>query len=137
MQHRLQRRQMTIPLSFEDNIHRYKACLATCKPCDIAVTELIGTGLAIQQVSDGAAGRYTLVHIESGMLLSAGAVSTIVEAGRWIRAVAPLCDWTQPANTLQPPPGVSAKGLAEQVERAHLDALSETCLHQSVATGDV
>lgn len=121
MERRFQRRQITIPLCFEQHLHG-KACLATRKPCAMTVTELIGTGLAIQQVHDAAVpGRFKIVHTASGTLISARSVSNVVEAGRWIRAIAPLCDWTQPVQGLQPPPAA-----ARQVEEARKDAVCAT-----------
>ena len=122
MDNRFRRRQITIPLCCEQHLHSFKACLATSKPHDITVIELTGTGLAIQQIHDRSLlGRFRLVHLASGTLVSARSVSTVVEAGRWIRAIAPLCDWTQPAKTFRPP-----VDLVEQVEQARLAALCVT-----------
>lgn len=127
MPHRFQRRQITIPVCYATHVHSYQACLATCQLQDITVTELVGTGLAIQQLHDRVTpGRYTMVHTASGTRVSARAVSSVVEAGRWIRAIAPLCDWTQPASTFRLPQGMSGKSLAHEVECARMAALCET-----------
>lgn len=120
-------RTIHIPLCFEQHQHRSSLCTATCHLHPLTVTELVGSGLAIQSVHDAEGlGPYTLVHISSGMLLSPYCVSTIVQAGRWIRAVAPLCDWTRSAWQVQPPAGVSAGQLARQIEEARWQALEAT-----------
>jgi hypothetical protein len=82
--------------------------------------ECVGTGLAIQRVWyqpllwEG----YAIVHIASGTLLLQNTVPTLVQAGMWLRKVKGLCDWTQPAHSLQIQPDTR-----EQIYFAWLDTL--------------
>lgn len=70
---------------------------------EVDAIECIGTGLAIQRVwyQPLSSEDYGFAHIASGALLLHNTVPTLVEAGMWLRKVKVLCDWTQPAHSLQ------------------------------------
>jgi hypothetical protein len=66
----------------------------------VKVIERIGTGLGLywmEEDSTGAPGGYRLVHLASGYSLTALTVPSLVQAGRWLKQVCALADWTQPA----------------------------------------
>ncbi|MGH2495793.1 MAG: hypothetical protein ACRDIV_13930 [Ktedonobacteraceae bacterium] len=73
------------------------------------VTEAIGIGLAIQQVTKfrkpisplAPETAYNLVHVYSGTSLALETVPTLVCAAMWLKRIVPYADWTLPANELK------------------------------------
>jgi len=96
--------RVKIPFCFRN--HEHTVMCQGGNYWEVDALECIGTGLAIQRVWYPPSGwmlwdDYGLVHIASGTLLLQNTVSTLVEAGMWLRKVKALCDWTQPAYSLQ------------------------------------
>ena len=81
----------------------------TCQHDLKEVTEAIGTGLAIQYVTQfqkplsplAPATAYGLVHLSSGTVLTAETAPTIISAAMWLRSILPLFDWTLPQEAFK------------------------------------
>jgi hypothetical protein len=96
--------RVQIPYCIQDREHTVM-CQGG-KYWEVDALECIGTGPAIQRVWYHPSGwtlwnDYRIVRIKSGTLFLQNTVPTLVEAGMWLRKVRGLCDWTQPANSLQ------------------------------------
>jgi hypothetical protein len=93
--------RVKIPFCFRN--HEHTVMCQGEKYWEVDALECIGTGLAIQRVwyQPLSSEDYGLVHIASGTLLLQNTLPTLVEAGMWLRKVRGLCDWTQPAHSLQ------------------------------------
>jgi hypothetical protein len=102
--------------------HEHTVMCQGGKYWEVGAIECIGTGLALQKVWYQPLGweDYGLVHITSGTLLLQNTVPTLVQAGMWLRKVKALCDWAQPAHSLQ-----VQEGTKGQVYDAWLDVLHE------------
>lgn len=88
----------------------------------IQAIERIGTGLGLywfDERADGLNCGYRLVHLASGKSLTALSMPSLVQAGRWLKRVCPLADWTQGAPVLK-----KRRDLREKV----IAAYKEECL---------
>lgn len=94
--------------------------LFTCQHRMKEVTEAIGTGLAIEYLSETEFRKpappfapptaYGLVHLASGTVLTGETAPTIVSAAMWLRRILPLFDWTLPQDAFR-----NRQDLAEKV----------------------
>src|SRR6266852_5892196 len=85
--------------------------LFTCEHNVQEVIEAIGTGLAIQHLTEtqfrkplnplAPATAYGLVHLASGTVLTGETTPNVVSAALWLRNILSLFDWTLPHEALK------------------------------------
>ena len=104
MSQHFQHRQITVAMCCLPHEHR-----ANCFPSFYREAEVIewkGTGLGIERVLEKqGCERYCLVHLTSGRAFPQR-VKTMVEAACWLRKIAHICDWTQPAESIVSRPDI-------------------------------